>query len=348
MLQTIELARGLAALLVMACHYAPFMGNGAAIAKLGFVGVDWFFVLSGFVFAPSVLGDNRQKLVPYLIRRAGRIFPLFWMALLAYVLLSPPGEPILFPLLANIFLVHTWFDLATAFRFNSAFWSLPAEAQFYLLVPLWARLRFKSLCYGAVALVVFSLFLRMLITPMLGEFPPKVLLFPEHLWFNLPGQLFEFSVGVGAWYIWRTKASNIRFGMYACLVGVLLLFVLMAWFYVYGDVGLNASAVYKFLFSSVVPLAFGFFTLGGIVLIEPIKKLESFCLASGNLSYGIYLFHNLSPMLLLKMNIDLSNSFALLELIITTVIIAFVMHYLVERPARRWARRVSIPALGLP
>ena len=48
--------RGLAALLVMLAHYGVFFSLPADLITLSTTGVDWFFVVSGYVFAPALLG----------------------------------------------------------------------------------------------------------------------------------------------------------------------------------------------------------------------------------------------------------------------------------------------------
>ena len=77
----IELSRGLAALMVMLTHYAAFIPG--APAGMGFLwsGVDLFFVISGFVFAPMILPmeaesttanlklHNNSSTLSYFIRR---------------------------------------------------------------------------------------------------------------------------------------------------------------------------------------------------------------------------------------------------------------------------------------
>jgi peptidoglycan/LPS O-acetylase OafA/YrhL len=51
----IEAWRGFAAVLVMICHYRIFWVTGPSYFDLTATGVDLFFVLSGYVFAPTIL-----------------------------------------------------------------------------------------------------------------------------------------------------------------------------------------------------------------------------------------------------------------------------------------------------
>ena len=80
---SIELFRGIAALIVMLSHYWTLIGVEPGIFRFLFTGVDLFFVLSGFVFAPYLFG-KKLLIIPHLIRRLFRIYPLYIIALIIY------------------------------------------------------------------------------------------------------------------------------------------------------------------------------------------------------------------------------------------------------------------------
>ncbi|MEI9899911.1 MAG: acyltransferase family protein [Hyphomicrobium sp.] len=82
--------RGLAALAVVVSHlHNEFTRSGVAIASLahGQVGVDIFFVISGFiiVYASEGLFGKPDAARRFAVRRAGRILPIYWMVTLALV-----------------------------------------------------------------------------------------------------------------------------------------------------------------------------------------------------------------------------------------------------------------------
>lgn len=151
MLHSIEAARGIAALLVLLMHAANLMnvphfsghvGLGG-IFDFGYIGVDFFFVLSGFVIAYTNHGNLGQpaKVVPFLWRRACRIFPIFWISLLLAVLSIAGGrlligKPInlgLMPtdILGTLLLIRPWEP-----KFLGVAWSLQYEVMFYALFTL--------------------------------------------------------------------------------------------------------------------------------------------------------------------------------------------------------------------
>jgi peptidoglycan/LPS O-acetylase OafA/YrhL len=152
--------RGLAILLVLCYHtwlfswYTPELSVfGHAIpvdvaARTGYLGVDLFFVISGFVlFFPhaerSVVGGRTQNLREFTYRRFIKIVPSYFLALLATipaVLALPPhhtAAQIGGTLVQHVALVQNFYDDGFG-QANSVFWSLAVEAQFYVIFPLLA------------------------------------------------------------------------------------------------------------------------------------------------------------------------------------------------------------------
>jgi len=165
--------RGLAILLVLAVH---FIGNAAAeswgerlAAKLGaygVLGVDLFFVLSGFLITGLLLDSKgaRGYFRNFYARRTLRIFPLYYavLALLFVVLprLTVLPQPLeearrhqawLWTYTTNFFIAAraSW-----ALTYVSHFWSLAIEEHFYLLWPLvvfsFRRQTLERICIGVI------------------------------------------------------------------------------------------------------------------------------------------------------------------------------------------------------
>src|SRR5258706_12080710 len=79
--------RGIAILLVIACHNFNFL----PWFEFGWIGVDLFFVLSGFLITDILLSTKASKnfLQNFYIRRILRIFPLYYGVLLLFFILAP-------------------------------------------------------------------------------------------------------------------------------------------------------------------------------------------------------------------------------------------------------------------
>lgn len=130
--------RLIAILLVMAFHaYSP-------LARGGYVGVDLFFVLSGYLIT-RILGEEQASTgtinyANYARRRARRLVPALLFMLVVYIALSPwfwpGGHPFRDALVAALYLSDYAFagwGIPDILRHT---WSLSVEVHFYLLAPL--------------------------------------------------------------------------------------------------------------------------------------------------------------------------------------------------------------------
>jgi len=126
-------------LAVIIAHYFGEVGHGFAALTFGWVGVDLFFVLSGYLIANQLFaGVARGRAVSlprFYARRALRTLPVFWVVLAAYVLfpaaLGGRTPPPLWRFLT--FTQNIGLQAGTAF---SHAWSLCVEEQFYLVLPV--------------------------------------------------------------------------------------------------------------------------------------------------------------------------------------------------------------------
>ncbi|HEY3766170.1 MAG TPA: acyltransferase, partial [Gaiellales bacterium] len=140
--------------------HAPFW---AAWFIYGRFAVVVFIVLSGFSLAlsPARHGWHLGSLSGFAFRRARRILPPYWAALLfslavAWLVVPPPGQagPDARAIVVNGLLLQ---NLVSAPRPNNAFWSIAVEAQLYLLFPLLllaVRRRGPAVMVASVTLVV--------------------------------------------------------------------------------------------------------------------------------------------------------------------------------------------------
>jgi peptidoglycan/LPS O-acetylase OafA/YrhL len=139
-LGSLELGRFIAATLVVLSHVAPTVNNYAASPSqkilphfdVGPLGVAYFFVLSGFVMASNHAKDFGQvgAMPRFLWRRACRIFPMFWLAMLIpiyyeFSALKPEATAQLLSLV----------PLDTG-EFLPPAWTLRYEVAFYLVFSL--------------------------------------------------------------------------------------------------------------------------------------------------------------------------------------------------------------------
>ena len=124
------------------------------VHRFGWIGVDLFFVLSGYLIGGQLLAplarDQPVRLGRFFARRALRILPAYLVVLAIYAFLPSWREyPEMFPLWKFLLSVQN-IGLRGGTAFSHA-WSLAVEDQFYLLLPLVLTLIFR---FGRLALVV--------------------------------------------------------------------------------------------------------------------------------------------------------------------------------------------------
>lgn len=154
--------RGIASLGVMTFHYwsSGWISTdiiSGAICERGYIFVDLFFILSGFVMAKAY---GRQ----FMGRRFARVYPLYVVLFLAALAISIPrtgsySAKYFALIMANLFLVQTWFG---KYSFLGTSWSLSTELAAYLVFPALVAVVLKSrrafaigACIAASAAIAF-------------------------------------------------------------------------------------------------------------------------------------------------------------------------------------------------
>jgi peptidoglycan/LPS O-acetylase OafA/YrhL len=179
---TLDGLRGVAILSVMLYHFTggykgsnPPLQIWSLLAGAGWMGVDLFFVLSGFLIT-GILYDTahtEHKARNFYARRALRIFPLFYAVLFGLLLLTPilhmhwrPEHLLYFFYLSNIsLLLVPGFQLPSQWVNLGHLWSLAVEEQFYLLWPfvVWRVRSRTTLLHIVLAVLIAGPILRALL-----------------------------------------------------------------------------------------------------------------------------------------------------------------------------------------
>lgn len=273
--------RGIACMLVALMHititfsetcHQPLLGN---IFKFGGSGVDIFFVLSGFIITYS----NMQYIAKaasagkFLIKRAIRIFPIYWIIISIFLLLQlllPSFYRTHFQLTATT-IISTYLLLPNHEMINGVSWSLTNELFFYIIFTLAILIPIKkySLSLLLVFFIVLFLFpLTSFNTSNKNEFT-KLLIFPMNIEF-----LFGISVVLLINYFPKKWCIP-------CLITGIGLFILSALFF---NNGYSRVLMYGFP-SFLIILALVKYELTFDI------KVNKLFLQLGDASYSIYLFH---------------------------------------------------------
>ena len=243
----LDLLRALAVVWVMLFHSFVVGGLGpdwSWLSRYGWMGVDLFFVLSGFLIGGQVLAPlargERLRFGDFYLRRAFRILPAF-LAVLAVYLLWPgfresPGIEAWWKFLS--FTLNLDIDYGSKAAFSHA-WSLCVEEHFYLLFPLlaWWLCRRPSVgrFVAACALVVLGgIALRAGIWLHFDALDPDRNWFVEDIyyptWNRLDGLLA--GVALATWQQFRPQAwARLQAHANAVLLAGLAVVALAMWLF---------------------------------------------------------------------------------------------------------------------
>ncbi|MGK0235007.1 MAG: peptidoglycan/LPS O-acetylase OafA/YrhL [Psychroserpens sp.] len=276
----IQILRGVAVLLVVIYHLFP-----SALPN-GYLGVDVFFVISGFLMASLYGGEHTiENAKHFLKRRFNRIFPaylalIFFTALLASVIFSPQeyDELINQGISALLIIPNLWFWAGEDYFNNVAFtplihlWSLGVELQFYLIVPIFAWLANKN-----KYILLFFLIVSLVSCFVIVDISAKTAFF----W--LPFRIWEFLIGYIAALAFA-NSGNVKNNKPIFGLIVFLMLLIVACYPVKFNHHPGFAALITCLLTAMI-LTWG---LANIKLIRiPFKIVEKV----GTYSYSLYLVH---------------------------------------------------------
>ena len=327
----VQILRGLAVLLVVLFHLEiPAFSSG-------FLGVDVFFVISGYLMA--VLFDAKAPGQFYL-RRARRLLPAYFATVLATViavtLVTTPNE--LYQLFRQVgnalgFTSNIGFWARDSYWAKDDFkpllhlWSLAVEIQFYALVPLVAWLVRRAGLSGLILLASASALLCF----SLSASDPKA------AFFLLPSRIWEFLIGYGTGIAFGARPLGGRYAQrlgVASLVAIALIALLPlreGGGFLSGHPGLAALAITT---ATAAVIASGL--PSALTRAVPGRLLERL----GDWSYAIYLAH--FPVIVLMLYTPFGGTvtqsqtaWQLASVVVAVAIASFLLYRLVEQPLRK-------------
>lgn len=357
--ETVDVLRGFAALSVVVYHviehfgWTAFPSSGPLLwFRAGWMGVDLFFVISGFVIGLSAFSEIDRN-GPYhfqgafFSRRVTRIVPLHYLTMLAFVVFISPE--LLFTnfwanLTSHALFVHN-LNLNLHGAINGSNWSLATEMQFYvlmLLVAPWIRVgrwwAIATVFIGVAWAWRYGVTLFVQPSAQLGAFPVFVAAT------QLPVMLDEFIAGLLLARLVRSEhwkkllggGLSIQVTLLALAMTVSTLAMSIYWSYAsFWEYPLIVT-----MWRSLLALAFALillFTLSIKVTGVP-RKLLSPLFYLGTISYGIYLWH-LPVLLSLKRLTWISPSVALALGVPLTCVVASVSWHFFEQPLMQRLKR---------
>ena len=316
-------------------------------ARLGFLGVDLFFVLSGFIISYnywqrfSVFSYNTYR--SFLWVRLARIYPVHFFTLIVSALLLIGVRVSGFVgtkdfstwtagnFLANAVLIHAW-RLHYIDSWNNASWSVSCEWFAYLVFPLLVLIGLKKLSVP-IALMCSVLFPAIpTVSAQAAYTPPYILLIKV---------LCEFTAGCLVYHVYTCRCEyprvgrKLNYGVVVALTSVLVL----VW-------------EYRRLAPDWLVLIFPFVILAVAESSGFFGRLVGSKTAVywGRVSYSLYMTHNVTLWLLkavLPVHPGGVGMLLFLVYIASISVVAALTYHFVEEPARKWMRARSHGAAEL-
>ena len=322
----IDLLRLIAALAVVFFHYAfrGYAADGMSVmpypwlapaAKYGFLGVQLFFMISGFVILMTAANGNLKS---FAVSRVVRLYPAFWACCsLTFVMIlligAPPFGATLKQYLLNMTMLSGFVGVPSI---DGVYWSLFIEMKFYALVAL-------VLLLGKIDRAEWFLLGWLLLSFVLEAWPNARLRY----WLIIDYSAY-FIAGAFCYLIWSKGVSMLR------LLVLLLCWVLAGWQTVkgLGDFTRHFNQeISPLLTMLIVSLCFA------VMLLVALRKTGAIGLRrwqlAGALTYPLYLLHqNIGFMLFNRAYPAINPHLLLWGTVALMLLLAYGVNRLVERP----------------
>lgn len=342
--------RAVAVISVLFYHFGVMGFSG------GFVGVDVFFVISGFLITQLLyveIQEERFSFVEFYGRRARRLFPAFFFVIVmsfitAYILFTPEhmarfSGSVVYALgsMSNFYFwgESGYFDASANIKPLLHTWTLGVEEQFYFVWPFILFFLVKNTYKAAAPIFLFT-------AGVISLFYSERLLSsqPDAAFYLVPFRVFEFVMGgVLVWLI-RFKTKNRIVSESISVIGLAMI--------VYAVLSYTDATLFPGV-GALLPC------LGAAMIIyntesKIIGKLLSngMMVKVGLISYSLYLIHWPVIVFYKYYKFDINNSltsYEVITLLVAIFVAALLMHKYIEIPFRKktcQGKTISAAAFG--
>ncbi|MFG2182614.1 acyltransferase family protein [Streptomyces abikoensis] len=333
--------RLLAALCVVVYHYMAFGGGWPGdvkamfprvfpVAAYGWLGVQLFFLISGFVICMSCWG---KPLRDFFVSRVVRLYPAYWFGVivttLVVTLVAGGEKPLaLVEVLTNLTMLQEPLGIP---HVDGVYWTLFAELRFYLLfaVVAWKGLTYHRLvvfcCVWATASFFFA---------DQDDSALQLLVMPDDSWY--------FIAGIAFYLMYRFRPNLMLTGIVLMCFFACLPFAHTTW----KNTGKYIGHVVPFW--PVIPIVAACFGVMALLATGKLSWIKWRWLpTAGALTYPLYLLHENIGREIFHVLGSRVPAYALVGGVIVVMLVAsWLVHRLVERPVGRWLKRGLVHAMA--
>lgn len=333
MLRHLTGLRFIAALMVYLCHlntdyFGVFVKE---MFSQGFIGVSFFFILSGFILSYSYEDKLKNEVTSkrqFILLRLARIVPMHLLLAMPFILLTIHLKNFDFSkTLTNILLMQSWIPKEDYyFSLNGVSWSLSDELFFYLMfIPLiYTSITKKVItAISIITLLLTIYFLKIIQTEELNHW----------LYYIFPvSRLVEFICGMIIYACWKNSRQQT---VDSLLFLISLLPLLIA---IYYSNNINNSLRYSlyYLLPMVIFFTSCIYLRNGVIhTILSSKTLELL----GKSSFIFYLIHQSIILFCFKIFGHNPGPLYLIALLVIITIVSIILYKLVEEPLELMLRK---------
>jgi len=312
-----------------------------------FPGVPIFFVISGFLISSSF--ERNPSIRYYIINRVLRIYPALWVStIITLILVNIFGDKVWQSIQqtdqSSVVIVAKWLLSQLTFaqfynpfimknnygvgHLNGSLWTIPVELQFYVFLPLIAKLLYRNHPRKIYNFrLIFAILILYIITYLYLKYQSYLMTFSEDISLlfriSLLPYLYMFMLGI------ILQINHQYFSRLINGKGIIWLGMYIAAAYVlkehYGiKHGTNTPNLLSMTLLSVTVVSIAFTN----------TTFSKNILKGTDISYGIYIYHMIIANLIFELGFE-KSTYTLCAVLIVTYLIAMLSWLLIERPALR-------------